>query len=209
MRQYRASHAADPKPPVSRYRERGVQYQEGIRAKVRQQKTGHTPDYFKACVSAQLNRCAICVQEFGGSRRPQADHDHSTGNPRGVLCTRCNQYLGWVERHPALLTKILDYLEEYKGQCLAQPGYLNRDAKHRWINTGHTPEYYLSCLEKQGYTCVTCGCDLHARKAHADHDHATGLPRGVLCVKCNLLVGKTECYFELLEPMRNYLKRYL
>jgi len=39
--------------------------------------------------------CAICRQIF--SKTPHVDHDHETGEVRGLLCSRCNTRLGVLE----------------------------------------------------------------------------------------------------------------
>lgn len=41
----------------------------------------------------------------------------------------------------------------------------------------------------QGGVCAICGDDLTDRTPHVDHDHATGLVRGVLCPPCNMGLG--------------------
>ena len=50
---------------------------------------------------------------------------------------------------------------------------------------------YLSKLVQQNYGCSICGEPINNRSP-LDHDHNTGLARGVLCNPCNLLLGKFE-----------------
>lgn len=43
------------------------------------------------------DQCNICGRRATGSRRLNRDHDHKTGKPRGLLCTRCNRALpAWM-----------------------------------------------------------------------------------------------------------------
>lgn len=58
----------------------------------------------------QAGLCKICGRaESASGRRLAVDHDHETGAIRGLLCTKCNTTVGWVELHPGLLT----YLNEH------------------------------------------------------------------------------------------------
>lgn len=54
---------------------------------------------------ASGGRCALC------ERRTELviDHDHATGNVRGLICAQCNTLLGWLER-PGVRGKVDDYL---------------------------------------------------------------------------------------------------
>lgn len=39
------------------------------------------------------------------------DHNHTTGEVRGLLCLRCNTALGQVDDDPARLQGLIDYLK--------------------------------------------------------------------------------------------------
>lgn len=60
----------------------------------------------------QDHRCAICYRsEEILKRRLCVDHDHLTGEVRGLLCIRCNQALSLVE-NPVLLKNAIKYLKK-------------------------------------------------------------------------------------------------
>lgn len=70
-------------------------------------------DEYDFLLAAQGGRCAIC------DGRPRkhllaVDHDHKTGEIRGLLCSRCNhKLLGSANDDPARLRKAADYLEQF------------------------------------------------------------------------------------------------
>lgn len=41
------------------------------------------------------------------------DHDHESGAPRGVLCSRCNKTLGFVQDSIEVLDKLKEYLMKH------------------------------------------------------------------------------------------------
>lgn len=67
---------------------------------------------FDALNWAHNGRCAICGREPSGqhvnARFLHVDHCHTSGEVRGLLCFRCNTYLGWFEQ---FRNTILPYLE--------------------------------------------------------------------------------------------------
>lgn len=57
---------------------------------------------------------------------------------------------------------------------------------------GLTVEDYERLVEKQGNRCACCGASEPGRghvRWCVDHDHATGLVRGLLCHRCNAGIG--------------------
>lgn len=59
---------------------------------------------------AQHDVCAICQAANWTRKGPQVDHDHVTGQVRGILCSNCNQGLGRFRDDPALLRAAIRYL---------------------------------------------------------------------------------------------------
>lgn len=55
--------------------------------------------------------CPICLKPFGyGPRVACIDHDHSTFETRGVLCSACNFWLGTNHDDGPKLRRAADYL---------------------------------------------------------------------------------------------------
>lgn len=78
-----------------------------------QARYGITVEQYEAMRLAQNNRCAICGSIPSG-RGPQGnlhvDHDHETGQVRGLLCGRCNTGLGQFRHDSRFLQKAAEYL---------------------------------------------------------------------------------------------------
>src|SRR6185369_8650939 len=89
---------------------------------------GMSWDDYEMLLACQDGRCAIC----GGRPRRSLlaiDHDHKSGEIRGLLCSRCNhKLLGAANDDPARLRKAADYLEQFGprevfGEPRYAPGY--------------------------------------------------------------------------------------
>jgi hypothetical protein len=61
--------------------------------------------------AAQGGRCSICRLATGASKRLAVDHDHVTGEVRGLLCGPCNTMLGRYRDSPEILRRAIAYLE--------------------------------------------------------------------------------------------------
>jgi hypothetical protein len=74
---------------------------------------------------------------------------------------------------------------------------------------GLLPEQYELMLKAQNGVCKICHqLDSGGAKLSVDHDHQTGKNRGLLCRKCNLILGKIQDNLGWLESASNYLKEY-
>lgn len=87
--------------------------------------------------------------------------------------------------------KYAEIQKRRKEREIAEPDRIARRKKYtsdyaRKRNTNFTPEQYKAALEAQGGGCAICGSTY---RLHADHDHKTGKPRGILCATCNQVEG--------------------
>lgn len=83
-----------------------------------------------------------------------------------------------------------------------------------------TPEEFKQKLREQNDRCAICKkhwkvCKKPTRKGEIqkfglvqDHNHTTGANRGLLCTRCNLMVGSTQESKEIVEWMIEYLIEY-
>jgi len=82
------------------------------------------------------------------------------------------------------------------------------EKNYRCKKYGITPKIYNELFGKQDGCCAICG--IHQSELPytlcIDHDHITGLVRGLLCQKCNTGIGKFEDNPDLVERALYYLK---
>jgi hypothetical protein len=80
-------------------------------------------------------------------------------------------------------------------------------AKRLQRSFGLSIQEYDHLMYVQGGVCAICKNAPKASRYHVDHDHKTGLIRGILCMWCNhkLLAGARESII-ILENALEYLK---
>jgi hypothetical protein len=71
-------------------------------------------DDYQRMLSEQDGKCAICRTDSNRGRAFAVDHDHATGEIRGLLCSDCNTGIGLLKDEPELLAKAIQYLQSHK-----------------------------------------------------------------------------------------------
>ena len=77
-------------------------------------------------------------------------------------------------------------------------------------NYGITLAQYDQMLLTQRNGCLICGKspEENGRRLAVDHDHASGMVRGLLCSNCNSALGKFQDDPVLLRAAAEYLESY-
>lgn len=70
---------------------------------------GLTPEQYESMLRKQGGVCAICKRGHGTIL--DVDHCHKTGRIRGLLCRRCNTFLGLIE-DASSIEEFIRYLAE-------------------------------------------------------------------------------------------------
>lgn len=85
-----------------------------------QYKFGITLDQYRGMLEAQNYTCAVCgklngtdMHRPGVTKELSVDHNHRTGQLRGLLCNDCNRAIGQLQDSPELCRKAAEYLESY------------------------------------------------------------------------------------------------
>lgn len=105
----RARYALHPEPHLANSRVQRLRQRYGI-----------TVAEYEAMYEAQGGVCAICGQSETGihyrtqeAMRLAVDHDHETGQIRGLLCRHCNMGIGQFGYDPERLRQAAAYMEVY------------------------------------------------------------------------------------------------
>lgn len=88
------------------------------------------------------------------------------------------------------------------------PGWSRRRGRKRNLksNYGMTRLQYEEMLRNQSGVCAICGGNGGEREMAVDHSHDTGKIRGLLCSKCNVMLGMARDDINTLECAIRYLK---
>ena len=89
-------------------------WKEYRRRSILKKRYGITVEDYDRMIEVQEGVCAICKTNTSGGRginsRLAVDHNHTTGEIRGLLCSMCNQGLGMFKDNFELLQKAINYL---------------------------------------------------------------------------------------------------
>lgn len=86
-----------------------IEYERNKKFRVKAKLYGISVDDIEAQGSLQEWRCGICRKDI--SYKPFVDHDHETGEFRGLLCHHCNVGIGFFKNSPYLLRQAIMYLQ--------------------------------------------------------------------------------------------------
>jgi hypothetical protein len=72
-----------------------------------------SPERFETMLEEQRFSCAICFDPLNISKGKYGlDHNHKTGEARGILCPTCNKGIGLLKDNPVVLRSAATYLDQ-------------------------------------------------------------------------------------------------
>jgi ribosomal protein S27AE len=77
---------------------------------------GVSLDWYDSKLKEQDSGCAICgslTPQRVGTKHFSVDHNHSTGENRGLLCVKCNTLIGYANENPNILKSAIAYIEKH------------------------------------------------------------------------------------------------
>jgi hypothetical protein len=103
--------APHPGPRCATHHREFTKIQEERAFDLRLQRTyGITADVYWQLYEFQGGTCYICRWAKGKTKRLCVDHDHETGEVRGLLCNRCNRMVGFARDSSEYFQRAADYL---------------------------------------------------------------------------------------------------
>jgi hypothetical protein len=148
--------------------------------------------------------CPTCKEH-----KPKTEFQKNLTRRDGLVnrCKKCSAEKNkkYLEDHPEKAEKRKAYYSEWakenkekKAAACKKYGIKNRDKlrSYFWEWTlkkeyNLTPEKFYEMLDAQENRCCICGRDFNGeiKKPAVDHDHRTGVVRGLLCDLCNRGLG--------------------
>ena len=158
---------------------------------------------------AAMRKCSKC----GEYKTDENFYRRGTG--RQTQCIQCSKASAkeWYASNPdyrkekarVWRTENPDYVRDYR-KTNRRRIYMVESARKYGITT----EQFDEMFDRQGGCCGTCQKSFDwtdkQTKPHIDHCHLTGKVRGLLCNKCNTVLGLVEDNAEVLSNLIEYLK---
>jgi len=137
---------------------------------------------------------SVDLEPIGHTTRP-------TDRRRAVLKknSRSEYQKQWRKRNPESHARTCARTKK-KYSTLAWPRLL--------LKYGLSVDDYNRLSEKQNNVCAICG-NKNGKRIHlaVDHNHSTGMVRGLLCTPCNIGIGNLKEKPEIIRSAAAYLER--
>lgn len=153
-------------------------------------------------VEASRGMCQPCYKKWIKStpKEQRLKPDRSGWHPKPITVSICHP----PERDRGHGMCLVCYAKWYREKNILD---LKKKAieKHLKLKYGLTPEGKDAMLAAQGGGCAICKKVPSSKRAtHVDHDHATGIVRGILCNICNWYLGKIDTDPDIMNRIKAY-----
>lgn len=149
-------------------------------------------------ITETSKRCFTCKGVF-----PNQDFtkDSSKSDGLSIYCKYCKRK-GDKAYKKSRPEKQKEYKKRYK-----PTSYLTDRAYMLKLRYGMTLKDFDDLFESQGRKCALCRSEKSdAKNFVVDHDHKTGVVRGILCSYCNRALGMFKDDIEVLNKAIRYLE---
>ena len=172
-------------------------------------------------ISGRRSKCKDCINTYERNKRIAAGMNVMPIKEKfdgKKICLKCGE-LKDFELFP-VINKKMGYRSSYCKVCANKIRENSRKLKGvepirqraKWLKSsfGISVDQYNDILLLQDNKCAICGRteELDGKNFAVDHDHKTGKMRGILCKRCNLLLGKFENSTGNMEGAISYLQKY-
>lgn len=159
----------------------------------------------------ETKRCSKCGNDLpllAFYQRTGAKSHHSA-------CKVCERAMAkdWYERNK---DKAAAKVKEWRRQNIDAVKQYRSDNKQKHYRQeivrkyGVEPSWFDKQLQRQGNACACCKRQFHwsnkQTTPHVDHCHSTGKVRGILCNRCNTVLGLCKDNKELFKNLTGYLE---
>lgn len=159
-----------------------------------------------------MRTCRVCFED-----KPETEFYRNRTMIDGIhsSCKLCNnsKHKSWKVANKDKVKQQRRRLYELHEKDNAKSVDRNRTYHRNWryeTKYGITYEQFLALVKKQNNCCALCGEEFiygMNRKPQVDHDHETGLIRGVLCKRCNQGLGNLGDDIAGIERAARYLRK--
>ena len=161
-----------------------------------------------------MKRCTKCKETKPVSffSRNKSRHDGLAGECRA--CHKINHTNYRAKNREAILERQRLYVNKNRyavNERKRRDYHKNPNAWHvyKLSKYGLTTEQYDAMVLQQKGRCLICKeIEKHRLRLSVDHAHDTNTVRGLLCIKCNAILGQVNDSPKLLRAAAEYLERH-
>lgn len=156
-------------------------------------------NYFKGHAT-----CKKCVS-LSCKKRCATYRKNNLLNPPTLIrkkCVRCGKI-----RHTKNFPRANSQKDGYSSWCKSCTRSYNGESYIR-NSYGMDKGQYNDFINSRHSRCDACGDKVAGTNRHVDHDHKTGRVRGLLCRRCNWMVGASEDGLEILTRVGDYIRNH-
>ena len=147
----------------------------------------------------KMKTCACCNRELSVEK---FSIDRSRKDGLFKYCRECNS-----QKYLEVKDAKGEYQKAYRLRNIERHKKWSRKSRLK-LTYNITEEQYSSMVEQQNNCCAICESVFTSKlKPQIDHDHDTGIVRGLLCRPCNTGIGLLKEDLKTLQSAKNYLAK--